>query len=201
MTISFECKAEREVCGKVESSIRELLKRAGFDGEADIKVIIGKPEKCAGACVIYDLNSEEEMATFNALASIFTFALGYHLSKVGIACKYWLVDGLAALLASRLVEEVFPGFSGELEDKVGGLVGEDQLDEKFGALMLTGLGTVTLSGGKGPEDAIKAAAAALEYLNNPMFRVSAAKAVKAKLGQDPSSWSEALQEAERLCKT
>lgn len=201
MPVSFECKVEKEVCSKVESSIRMLLERAGFDGEADIKVIIGRPEKCAGACVIYDTNLEEKMATFNALTSILTFALGYHLSRRGLTCKYWLVDGLAAVLATRLMEDEFPGFSGELEGKVGGLVGEDQLEERFGALMLTGPGMVTLSSGKGPEDAIKAATAALEYLNNPMFRVSAAKAVKTKLERDPSSWSEVLEVAGRLCKT
>jgi len=201
LPVSFECMVEREVCKKVESSIRRLLERAGFEGEADIKVIIGRPEKCAGACVIYDTNLEEKMATFNALASILTFALGYHLSGRGLTCKYWLVDGLAAVLATRLMEGEFPGFSGELEGKVGGLVSEDQLEERFGALMLTGPGMVTLSSGKGPEDAIKAAAAALEYLNNPMFRVSAAKAVKTKLERDPSSWSEVLEAAGRLCRT
>lgn len=200
MPVSFECRAEAGICERVEGNIKMLLERAGFGGEVNIRVVIGRPEGCAGPCVFYDPSSEEDMATFDALASIFTFALGGYLSRMGAACKYWLVDGLAAALASRMVEEAFPGFSGRFEGRAEGLVGEDQLEERFGALMLAGPGMVTLSGGKGPEDAVKAAAAALEYLNNQAFRASAVKAVRARLKRDPSSWSEALQAIESLCK-
>ena len=200
MSISFECNVEKIVCEKVEERMRFLLEKAGFRGEAEIRVIVGKPERCVGACVIYNTELDERIAAFNALTSIFVFALGGYLKGKKAACKLWLADGLAALLAARLLENESPGLTRELERRAGSLISEGQLDGRFGMLMLTGPGMVVPSGGKNPEDLAKVATAALEYLNSLAFRVSAAKSVEAKLGQAPSKWDEVLRAAEKLCK-
>ncbi len=201
MPISFECNAGDKICSNVEGKIRLLLDKAGFDGEAEIRVVIGKPGKCAGACVFYNTELDEKLALFNALSSIFTFALGESLGRKGATCKFWLADGLGALLATKLIEAWHSGFSKELERMAGGLVDERLLEERFGILRLTGPGMIVPSTGKSSGDIAKAAMITLEYLNSTVFRVSAAKVVEEKLGHTPTSWTEVVRGAENLCTT
>ena len=201
MPIVFECNTNEEICSKVENTIRTLLEKAGFSGEAEVRVVIGKPVKCSGGCVIYNPEIDERIAVFNTLTSIFTFTLGDHMKRRGAACKFWIADGISALLALRLMEDENPGSSEELLKEAGSLVDESLLEEKFGILTLAGYGMIVPSTGKDPSDAAKAVMAVVEYLNNMAFRLSAAKAVEAKLGQAPSTWNETVEAAETLCIT
>ncbi len=198
MAVSFECKAQREVCERVEERIRSALERAGFSGEAEIRVVVGRPGGCVGACVVYNTESDENVALFSSLASIFAFEIGDRLRRRGASCKLWLADGVAALLAASLLGSENPGFVNELERAAGGLAGEDVLEERFGFLALAGPGMIVPSGG--PQDLARAAAAALEYLGSPRFRLSAARAVESRLERAPSTWEEALEAAESLCR-
>lgn len=107
--------------------------------------------------------------------------------------------GKGALLALRIMEDRNPGSSEELLKGAGSLVDESLLEEKFSILTLAGYGMIVPSTGKDPSDAAKAVMTIIEYLNNMTFRLSATKAVDAKLGQAPSTLNEVAKVAETLC--
>ncbi|MEB3861125.1 MAG: hypothetical protein GSR84_02760 [Desulfurococcales archaeon] len=99
----------------------------------------------------------------------------------------------------RIMEDRNPGSSEELLKGAGSLVDESLLEEKFSILTLAGYGMIVPSTGKDPSDAAKAVMTIIEYLNNMTFRLSATKAVDAKLGQAPSTLNEVAKVAETLC--
>jgi len=191
MVVEFECNVGSELCRAVGSRILEALRSVEFPvDEVDVRVVIGRPSSCIPPCAVFNVDEGESLAYFNTLASIFALGLGEWLRRRGGSCKYWVVDGLAALLAARVLRLDLGELASPSE-----VVGVEELEREFGFLRVQGPGMVVAEDG----DLGRAVAAAGKYLGDPRYRVSAARAVESMAGGAPGGWREALDLASRLC--